>query len=282
MTHSTATEITTTNEVSTTVGEPDVSVVKSVERPPPVTTDLDGEALLTYTLRLENTGNSPAYSLYITDAVPAGISVTALYGGDDRSTPIVGPGTLTWTVDYLSNTVGANVRELTYTARITQALSDATLTNTVDLLYHSLTETIPGVRPYTDTDRAVVTTAPPSVVKATAPITLRVGDVTTYTLVFTVPAGTVGMGGDSYLEDTLPAGLWYITATETLTWTPAAVEPITFTDRATGTTGDAQTVRWTFADPITSTQERPTVITLTFQAQATARVSHGRSVAAVW
>ena len=186
------------------MGEPDVSVVKSVEASTAITTDLDGEALLTYTLRLENTGNSPAYSLHITDAVPSGISVTALYGGDDRSTPIVGPGTLTWTVDYLSNTVGANVRELTYTARITQALSDDTLTNTVDLLYHSLTETIPGVRPYTDTDRAVVTTAPPSVVKATAPITLRVGDVTTYTLVFTVPAGTVGMGGDSYLEDTLP------------------------------------------------------------------------------
>ena len=127
------------------------------------------------------------------------------------------------------------MRELTYTARITQALSNATLTNTVDLLYHSLTDTIPGVRPYTDTDRAVVETAPPSLHKATDPITLRVGDVTTYTLVFTVPAGTVGMGGDSYLEDTLPAGLWYITATETLTWTPSAVEPITFTDRTTGT-----------------------------------------------
>ena len=277
MTHATAEELTRTNTVSTEVGEPDVSVVKSVASSA-VTTDLDGTALLTYTLRLENTGNSQAYSLHITDAVPSGISVTAQYGGDERSGPVVGADTLTWTVDYLSNTSPANATLLTYTARITQALSDAALENVVDLLYHSLTETIPGVRPYTDTDQADVETAPPSVVKATAPVTLRVGDVTTYTLVFTVPAGTVGMGSDSYLEDTLPAGVWAISGTEALTWTPSAVEPITFTDRATGTVGASEVVTWTFGEPITSTQDAPTVITLTFQAQATGEDADGNEV----
>lgn len=48
------------------------------------------------------------------------------------------------------------------------------------------------------------------------------GDVTTYSLVFTVPAGLIGMGsGTSTLIDTLPTGLEFVTDTETLTWSPS-------------------------------------------------------------
>ena len=269
MTHSTATEITTTNEVSTTVGEPDVSVVKSVESSTAITTDLDGEALLTYTLRLENTGNSPAYSLYLTDSIPAGISVTALYGGDSRGGPVVGPGVMTWYLNTLDNLPPDNVAVLTYTARISLATAGERLTNTIDLLYHSLTDTIPGVRPYTQTDTAVVTTAGPSLVKTTNPITLRVGDLVTYTIGFTIPAGTVGMSGpNSYLRDTLPVGVWYITNSETLTWTPGTVA-VTVTNLTSGTniTG-SQVLTWTFGEPITSTLVEPTVISLSFRAVA--------------
>jgi len=267
MSHATA-PVTNSNVVSTTVGEPRLLVDKSVESSTGSLTDLDGTALLTYTIRLTNTGTSPAYSVYITDAVPAGISVTALYGGDSRSAPVVGPGVLTWTVGYISNTAPANVVLLTYTARISQALSNAWLTNTVDILYHSLTETIPGVRPYTNTDQASVETAQPTVSKSTEPPVLRVGDIVTYHLVFTIPAGTVGMGGNSFLRDALPPGIWYITDSETLTWTPSTVS-VTITSRVSTTTEvpGYQVIRWYFA-PITSEQDLPTVVTLTFQAQA--------------
>jgi uncharacterized repeat protein (TIGR01451 family)/fimbrial isopeptide formation D2 family protein len=267
MSHATA-PVTNSNVVSTTVGEPRLLVDKSVESSTGRLTDLDGTALLTYTIRLTNTGTSPAYSVYITDAVPAGISVTALYGGDSRSAPVVGPGVLTWTVGYISNTAPANVVLLTYTARISQALSNAWLTNTVDILYHSLTETIPGVRPYTNTDQASVETAQPTVSKSTEPPVLRVGDIVTYHLVFTIPAGTVGMGGNSFLRDALPPGIWYITDSETLTWTPSTVS-VTITSRVSTTTEvpGYQVIRWYFA-PITSEQDLPTVVTLTFQAQA--------------
>ena len=71
-------------------------VVKSVESSTAITTDLDGEALLTYTLRLENTGNSPAYSLYITDAVPAASasrrSTAATTAAHPSSAPARSPG----------------------------------------------------------------------------------------------------------------------------------------------------------------------------------------------
>jgi uncharacterized repeat protein (TIGR01451 family)/fimbrial isopeptide formation D2 family protein len=267
MSHATA-PVTNSNVVSTTVGEPRLLLEKSVESSTGRLTDLDGTALLTYTIRLTNTGSSPAYSVHITDAVPAGISVTALYGGDDRSAPVVGPGVLTWTVGYISNTAPANVVLLTYTARISQALSNAWLTNTVDILYHSLTETIPGVRPYTNTDQASVETAQPTVSKSTEPPVLRVGDIVTYHLVFTIPAGTVGMGGNSFLRDALPPGIWYITDSETLTWTPSTVS-VTITSRVSTTTEvpGYQVIRWYFA-PITSEQDLPTVITLTFRAKA--------------
>ena len=256
---------TDSNQVSTLVNEPKVAVDKSVASSTGI--PADGLALLTYTIRLTNNGNSPAYSLHITDAVPSGISVTALYGGDARSGPVVGQGVLTWTVDYISNTTGANTVELTYTARISKALSNHTLDNTVDVLYHSLTETIPGVRPYTESDSASVETASPTIAKNTDQPTLRVGDLVTYHLVFTIPAGTVGMGGNSYLADTLPQGVWYITDTENLDWTPPGVY-VTWTQRVSGTLNGSQVITWTFGEPITSLQNTPTVITLTFCAQA--------------
>jgi uncharacterized repeat protein (TIGR01451 family)/fimbrial isopeptide formation D2 family protein len=255
-----------TDTANVDILEPRLLVDKSVESSAGRLTDLDGTAYLTYTIRLTNTGSSPAYSVHITDAVPAGISVTALYGGDDRSAPVVGPGVLTWTVGYISNTAPANVVLLTYTARISQALSNAWLTNTVDILYHSLTETIPGVRPYTNTDQASVETAPPDVAKFTEPFLLRVGDIVTYHVVFTIPAGTVWQGNT--LVDGLTPGLWYITDSETLTWTPSTVN-VTITSRVSNTTEapGSQVIRWYFA-PITSEQDIPTVVTLTFQAQA--------------
>ncbi len=265
MSHATA-PVTSSNTVSTTVGEPNLLLDKSAESSTGSLTDLDGTALLTYTIRLTNTGTSPAYSVYITDAVPAGISVTAQYGGDSRSGPVVGPGVLTWIVGYISNTAPANVVVLTYTARVSQALVNAWMTNTVDILYHSLTDTIPGVRPYTNTDQLPLETAQPAVDKLTEPFILEVGDVVTYHVVFTVPAGTVWSGHT--LVDSLSPGLWYITNSETLTWTPPTVN-VTITSRVSNTTEvpGSQIIRWYF-EPITSEQENPTVVTMTFQAQA--------------
>jgi uncharacterized repeat protein (TIGR01451 family)/fimbrial isopeptide formation D2 family protein len=270
MSHATA-PVTNSNVVSTTVGEPRLLVEKSVESSTGRLTDLDGTALLTYTIRLTNTGSSPAYSVHITDAVPAGISVTALYGGDDRSAPVVGPGILTWTVNSISNVAPANVVLLTYTARISGAWPSELLGNSVEVTYHSLTETIPGVRSYYAETFNTVMPAGLTMHKTTEPPVLRVGDIVTYHLVFTIPAGLVMVGDGSFLYDSLLPGLWYITDSETLTWTPSTVN-VTITARISNTTEQPgyQVIRWYFA-PITSEQDLPTVVTLTFRAQAVGR-----------
>jgi uncharacterized repeat protein (TIGR01451 family) len=270
MSHATA-PVTNSNVVSTTVGEPRLLVEKSVESSTGRLTDLDGTALLTYTIRLTNTGSSPAYSVHITDAVPAGISVTALYGGDDRSAPVVGPGVLTWTVNSISNVAPANVVLLTYTARISGAWPSELLGNSVEVTYHSLTETIPGVRSYYAETFNTVMPAGLTMHKTTEPPVLRVGDIVTYHLVFTIPAGLVMVGDGSFLYDSLLPGLWYITDSETLTWTPSTVN-VTITARISNTTEQPgyQVIRWYFA-PITSEQDLPTVVTLTFRAQAVGR-----------
>ncbi|MBP7687494.1 MAG: DUF11 domain-containing protein, partial [Thermoflexales bacterium] len=261
--------VTTSNVVSTTIGEPALSLAKSVATSTGATTNLDGNALITYTIRVTNSGTSPAYSIRLTDAIPSGISVTAQFGGDVSSGPVVGTNDLTWLINSIGNTAPDNVIELTYTARITQALANTTLINVVTGTYWSLTETVPQVRSYGPlTDSEGLSTANVNVNKLAAPYTLRVGDVTTYSLVFTVPAGLIGMGsGTSTLIDTLPTGLEFVTDTETLTWSPAEVAVIT-TSRTTNETGAQQLVTWNF-DAITSTLDQPTVVTLMLQAQAT-------------
>ncbi len=273
MSHSTA-PLTASNQVSTVVGEPNLLARKSVVSSAGVVTALDGTAFLTYTILLTNTGSSPAYSVSVSDTLPAGISVTALFGGDDRSAPVSGPGVITWFVNTLSNAPPANTLALTYTARISAALVAQSLTNTVDVLYHSLTHTggiddIPGVRPYTATTTATVSVGAPSVSKVSIPPVLRVGDLVTYHLVFSVPAGLAAMGHpDSFLRDTLPPGVWYITDSETLSWMPAGVA-VTISSRLSNTVEapGSQVIYWRFA-PITSAQDVPTVVTLTFRAQA--------------
>ncbi|MCX7681916.1 MAG: hypothetical protein N2508_08130, partial [Anaerolineae bacterium] len=265
MRHATA-PVTTSNRVSTLVGEPRLLLDKSARSSSARLSDLDRTVLLTYTIRLTNTGTAPAYSVHITDRVPAGISVTALYGGNSRSAPVAGPGVLTWTVNAIGNLPPANVAVVSYTARISQALVNTWLTNTVGILYHSLTETVPGVRPYTSTDAAAVETAQPTVDKSTEPFILEVGDIVTYHVVFTVPAGTVWQGHT--LVDGLNPGLWYITNSERLSWTPSTVN-VTITNRVSSTTEvpGHQVIRWYFA-PIVSELNIPTVVTLTFRAQA--------------
>ncbi len=277
MTHATG-GLLASNPVSSVVGEPSLLLQKSAESSSGSLTNLDGMALLTYTLRVTNTGSSPAYSIYLTDTLPAGISVTALYGGDSHGAPVVGPGTLTWHLDSLGNLPGSNTAAVWYTARVDHAATGGLLTNTVSLLYHSLTDTLTGVRPYAGGDELTVGTDVPSLEKSSDPPTLKVGDVVDYHLRLTIPAGLEGMGASSYLRDVLPAGVWYITGSETLTWAPVGVSVVN-PARTSGQQGASQVITWTFGAPIASLQDQPTVVTLTFRAQAIGlRTDNGQAV----
>lgn len=224
MTHAQAGTLTTSNPVTTTLGEPSVMTVnKSVQSSSGSLTNLDGTALLTYTIRLTNTGSNPAYSVVITDAVPAGISVINYLGSYPWSGPVAGPALMRWTIDTISNTIPNNVVLLTYTAKISGAASGTGLTNLVTATYHSLTDTLTGVRTYGPvTGTTTVTPADPNVIKTVSPASsaaspLRIGDVISYTIVTQVPPGVYVPW--PYQYDYLPAGLRYITGTFAVTTT---------------------------------------------------------------
>ncbi|MCQ3978040.1 MAG: hypothetical protein DPW09_31835, partial [Anaerolineae bacterium] len=143
MTHATATVITTSNVVTTNVGEPVIDIAKQGA----ITSD---PQVAIYTITVTNTGNSPAYSLLITDNLPAGITPTTISNGGVYSPD---SQTIAWTIGFLDvPPPPANTLTLTYTARLSQAIySGSRFTNTVGITTTSLTDTIPGVRPYTDT-----------------------------------------------------------------------------------------------------------------------------------
>jgi uncharacterized repeat protein (TIGR01451 family) len=274
------TGITVSSQVVFTVTEPSLSIGKAVATSGASLSSVNGTARLTYTLTLTNWNNanaSPAYSVLITDAIPAGISVTAQFGGDVQGGPVRGSATLTWVV----NTIGrGSVTTLSYTAVISQALMNTALRNVVTSTYWSLTDTTPGAKLYPPISaNKTITTADVSFSKLTNPSVLKVGDVVTYSLVFTVPAGEAGLGGSSYLTDVLPAGVIFIPNAYTLTNSPASVgvSPTVF---VTGFSGISQVLTWTFGMPITSEQSLPTVVTLTLQAQATGVPITGAT--AVW
>jgi len=222
--------------VDVEIVEPDVGIDKSVASSTGSTSGLDGTALLTYTIRLTNTGTSPAYDVVITDAIPSGISVTALYGGDWRSAPVQGPGILTWTVSVMSRTLpGANnPLVLTYTARISGAVASGNhiyetiyLKNTVSAIYSSLPGDLPPdqERDYGPvTDEVSVSTAKADTDKDVSPFSddtnnLRIGDIVTYTIVNEVPPGLIIPWPYQYdaLPDTNVGGVRYVTGTFAVT-----------------------------------------------------------------
>ncbi|HHN93945.1 MAG TPA: DUF11 domain-containing protein, partial [Anaerolineae bacterium] len=138
LSHTTST--TDSNPVETVVGEPNVHIAKHGS----VTSD---PQTALYTLTLTNDGNAPAYSLIVTDSVPAGVRANnASHGGT------VSPDgrTVTWTLDSLSNEPPANTLDLTYTASLSESVYvTTTLTNTAIVRSTSLTDTITGTREYT-------------------------------------------------------------------------------------------------------------------------------------
>ncbi len=187
--HATA-PITTSNQVTSTVGEPLLSMDKAVQSSTGSLSGLDGSAVLTYTITLTNTGTSPAYDVLVTDSLPAGLSVIQVSAGGSVQN---GGRTIVWNIPAITSTLPAppdNPRVLTYTARIDGAGAGISLRNLVTATYSSLAGEVPGERHYGPiTDTTTVSTAIPSVSKLLSPSSVTIGDTITQSLRITVPAG---------------------------------------------------------------------------------------------
>ncbi|HQI86591.1 MAG TPA: hypothetical protein PKV20_18595, partial [Anaerolineae bacterium] len=227
-------------------------------------------------------------NVVLTDALPAGlgyVSAVLTYTTDvDGSsngpvTNVAAPtlldgSNIIWLLGNLPGVVQIN-GVITAMIQYTSANQDGVRwTNLIRMTY-----TDDGA-PYVYTDTATVDIVLPSVDK-TAASALRVGDVTTYNLIIHIPAGVSALGGNTFLRDALLPGIWYITDTEVLAWSPPAVGPITFTNRVSSIVEAPgyQVMYWYFGQPVTSELTTPTVITLSFQVQVVGlRIDNGEVV----
>ena len=296
MTHTTATELTRTNEVSTSVGEPQLSLVKASD-PPTSNTVGSGDAV-TYTVTVTNwdsADGSPAYDVVITDtlseglrdATPADLSMTlggvplapsAYSSGYDAAT---GAFTIT-----LASTLGISVGGqlvITYVATVDADVgAGLDLSNHAEVTWSSLPAETEGDRDYgPEADETTVHTVLPGLVKAVVPVTATLGDVVTYTLQVPEPPITAtlytvtvtdALDGRLHLLDVMaPAGtpVW---AGNMLTVTYPAIahdQPRAITVRAVvssplgAAAGDVITNQATLAHATGVTESNETVLTVT-------------------
>ncbi|MCS7259504.1 MAG: hypothetical protein NZ765_01800, partial [Anaerolineae bacterium] len=280
------------------IREPKLQLDKEVRSSTGSLANLNGNAVLTYTLIVTNNGSWPAYDVLITDAVPSGITVTALYGGDGNSGPTARP--LTWTFAVIPN---GTSRVVSYTARLQGASPNITLTNRATTTWTSTPDNpvgqerdgSGGVNNYVATDSASVRSANLVFTKTVRPSSipedpLKVGDVVTYTLVVQVPPGLSVPW--PYLYDDLPAGVRYVIGTFEVTSTmpftspdPLAAMTTTFDSRPDGVQGytstvnprvgpkenvpPVETIEW-WLDPLDNATASITgYVTTTFRAQLT-------------
>ncbi|MGQ9493458.1 MAG: SdrD B-like domain-containing protein [Anaerolineae bacterium] len=223
-----------TDTAAVDIVEPSIQLSKQASSSTGSLTNLDGNALLTYTIRLTNTGTSTAYDVMVTDTMPA-VLVPESIGQGGISTTVNSTTRITWTIASIGVTPPAPAAELTYTARIIGASAGMTLTNNVTVTYTSLEGNPPPYeeRTYTTTTqfdvgmRGLSTTKTVTPTSASGLLTakLRIGDLVTYSITNTVPPGLVAYW--PYQWDRMDPGLHYVPGTFSIGGSlPGSLDPV--------------------------------------------------------
>jgi len=265
MTHATSSEITTTEVVSTFVGEPELALVK--ESTPPTSNTVGAGDSVTYTITITNWSGpdaSPAYDVvftdtlpeYVRDAAPTLITVTldgapvapSLYITGYNATTGVFTVVFTSTFAFSIPVDGALVIE--YVATVDDDVgAGLNLSNYAEVTWSSLPGATPGDRDYAPVDGdTTVHTVLPSLVKTLlfGPVpTNTIGSLITYTIIVPAPPITATIY-NAVVTDTLDSRLGVVTVTATGGTTPRA-----------GWSG--QTVTATFASIPHDTQAHVTI-----------------------
>ncbi|MBC7233671.1 MAG: DUF11 domain-containing protein [Chloroflexi bacterium] len=215
--------------------EPLIQLSKAASSSTGSLSNLDGNALLTYTLRLTNTGTSIAYDVVVTDTMPSYLVLQDIGQGGISAT-VNSTTRITWTIASIGITPPAPSTVLTYTARIVGAPAGMTLTNDVTVTYTSLEGDPPPYqeRTYTTTTQLGVGMRGLSTTKTVTPTSasgalgakLRIGDLVTYTITNTVPPGLVAYW--PYQWDNMQPGLHYVPGTFSIGGSlPGSLDPNT-------------------------------------------------------
>ncbi len=261
-----------------TVLEPRIATTKSVVP----NSNVQAGSLLTYTVRFTNTGTATAYDVTAEDVLAQGVTYNndaacVFFDGASTSaiavTVTAGVGTLTFD----GNPAGAwdipatdpndSYIECTYTATAQNSLHlDGTHTNTVDADWTSLNGPDANERVYDDsvlrtvdgtqdTATATFTSPAPAFDKSDTATNLPIGATYTVTLTITSPLGTLR---NLTVTDTLPAGLFYVTGTQSVS---GGISPApTFAVGGPNDGSAPTTLTWTFGDAVVSSSP----VTLTY------------------
>ncbi|MEW6505265.1 MAG: sortase [Chloroflexota bacterium] len=264
-----------------TVIEPRIQTDKSVTP----ASGVDAGDTVTYTVHFTNTGTAAAYEVTAQDVLAQGVTYNndaACQYYDGSTTTSIGvtvtPGSGTLTFD--GNPAGSwdipatdpdSYIECTYTATAQSSLYlDGPHTNTVDADWSSLDGSDSNERVYDDsvsrtvdgtqdTDTASFSSPAPTIAKSDGNTSGAViGQTITYTLTLNSPSGTLR---DLLIEDTLPAGLIYISGTQSVS---SGISPAPAFTVSSPNDGSAPvTLEWNFGDAVISSSP----VTITFQAQ---------------
>ncbi len=209
-----------TSSVNTLLVGPRLTITKSVT-PNPV----DGGDTMNVSLKVTNTGSSPAYEVSLTDVLNTTLfDITSLNFSPPTGYTfsltgntlniIAAPGT------FINNT-GNTTLYFNFTINATTNVpSNSTFTNTANATYYSMPSNFPDTRSSTvNSNTVTIKTVPPSVTKTlvstSEPYTtgtnhVMIGEVAEYSLNLTIPQGTTD---NVSLTDILPSNLVYNTGT---------------------------------------------------------------------
>lgn len=198
-----------------TIVEPNLIISKQAQ---PARNPVGAGDTVTYTLRVTNTGTSPAFDVVITDALPSGLTFIATQGFTVTNSATLTDANIAGSValSYGVSQMDVNaVATITFTARVSDNIAAGIrLTNTAQSFYSSLAGVIANERNYTSS----VATAPITTGLPALPITKIVtptgvvapGDLLTYTIT-TSNTGIVTATG-VVVTDAVPAGTAFVTA----------------------------------------------------------------------
>lgn len=220
MTHNTAAEITRTNEVSTQVTEPNLTLIKT--SPPTSNTVTPGQTV-DYSVRITNAAGlivGPAYDLVFIDTLPAGTRQTAPTNLLVRLNG-VGVPPANYTAVYVSPTLAITFvpafslspgDELVIDYRLQidiDAPPAVDLVNQAQITWSSLPAAAPGDRDYAprSDSTTIHTTSRINITKLAGANVVSPNDVLTYSLII-VNAGPVAI--TATVTDTLPPGFTYL------------------------------------------------------------------------
>ncbi|OJX45853.1 MAG: hypothetical protein BGO78_11145 [Chloroflexi bacterium 44-23] len=258
------------NSVTVNVVEPRIATSKVVNP----TSGVQAGDTLTYTLTMTNTGTAPAYEVSFRDDLAQGVayepaSMSCLLNGSASAATVTDNGTYLlvdsspaglWDIPVSQSLV------CTYTATALSSLhADGNHTNTADADWSSLDNDPSYERDYDDTTpinvdgtqdtaTAVFSVGNPTLAKAVDPAIATIGEVVTYTLTLSSPAGTIR---DLVIRDTLPAGLIF-SGSPTFTGLSTPVQTVSSPNDGTA----AVNLSWDFGDEYIAASP----VTITYQA----------------